>query len=143
MCCDVLQCVAVCCDVLQCVTRTRALTFVKILQLLPVKVRHVDSRVKNVKKLRAKSADLERVFFDITQKSSKRVLKGSIGAPIPPKPHMRFRPLTAPLEGDEVISPESGVCVYVCLCVCVCDFGCMFLCGCAPVRVCMCHVSFE
>jgi hypothetical protein len=44
-----------------------------------------------VKNLRAKSADLERIFFDITQKSSKRVLKGSIGAPIPPKPDMRFR----------------------------------------------------
>lgn len=62
------------------------------LQPLPGKVRHVDSRVKVVKNLRAKSADLERIFFDITQKSSKRVLKGSIGAPIPPKPNMRFRP---------------------------------------------------
>ena len=44
-----------------------------------------------VKEMRHKSADLERVFFDITHKSSKRVLKGSIGAPIPPKPSMRFR----------------------------------------------------
>ena len=37
---------------------------------------------------------MERVFFDITTKSSKRVLKGSIGAPMPEKPQMRFRPDT-------------------------------------------------
>jgi len=59
---------------------------------LPGKARHIDSRVKMVKQLRAKTADLERVFFDITQQSSKRVLKGSIGSAIPPKPNMRFRP---------------------------------------------------
>ena len=58
---------------------------------MPGRQRHIDNRVKMVKNLRAKSADLERIFFDITQKSSKRVLKGSIGAPIPPKPDMRFR----------------------------------------------------
>ena len=60
-------------------------------QPLPGKARHVDNRVKIVKELRAKTADLERVFFDITHKSSSRVLKGSIGHPIPPKPSMRFR----------------------------------------------------
>jgi len=60
-------------------------------QPLPGKTRHVDSRVKFVKQLRAKTADLERVFFDITHKSSKRVLKGANGHPIPPKPSMRFR----------------------------------------------------
>jgi CRP-like cAMP-binding protein len=63
-------------------------------QPLPGKARHVDHRVKLVKELRAKTADMERVFFDITTKSSKRVLKGSIGAPMPEKPQMRFRPDT-------------------------------------------------
>jgi hypothetical protein len=43
---------------------------------------------------------LDRVFLDITQKSSKRVLKGSIGSIIPPKPKMRFRPV----EGMDMLT---------------------------------------
>ena len=56
--------------------------------------------------MRERTESLDRVFLDITHKSSKRVLKGSIGSIIPPKPKMRFRPV----EGMDMLTrgEESG-----------------------------------
>ena len=56
--------------------------------------------VVQVKELRERTESLDRVFLDITHKSSKRVLKGSIGSIIPPKPKMRFRPV----EGMDMLT---------------------------------------
>ena len=79
-------------------------------QPLPGRVRHVDNRAKVLKKMLAKTADKERIFFDITKRSSTRVLSGKIGMHMPPKTEIPVRPMTSAMPAAaQPLGDRNGV----------------------------------